>query len=383
MAVDQPKCSKCDWFPTCSDCCNSGAALDGLPDSLVQQHLLPRMSTSDKKVFRMTNPRQRQLVNQSVRTVLVPANALNSCPAGTKLGQPFPAARTLKAFDCEEASITDAALIKFLANSEQWLHSLVEVDLKKCHHVTPQLLAFLRASCPKLRKLAPSRWADHAALRSIATFPCLEELDLGDLDADIITIDDLGLTALTGLSHSLKRLGLSRCRWVSDAALCTLRQLSKLEVLDLSHTDIGPRGLSALAGLPNLHTINLTGCRNVTNEALEELAHVLPLAHLTLKGTLATNAGLQHLCALPRLTHLDLGSRWELDDTGAARPGNPARHQQRTVWGLLTHACCCRALRHVTVWHEAGVYQWLVGMQQSPAGLCSSNSGQLVLSLQR
>jgi hypothetical protein len=45
---------------------------------------------------RMTNPRQRQLVNQSVRTVLVPASTLNNCPAGTKLGQPFPAARTLK-----------------------------------------------------------------------------------------------------------------------------------------------------------------------------------------------------------------------------------------------------------------------------------------------
>jgi hypothetical protein len=91
----------------------------------------------------------------------------------------------------------------------------------------------------------------------------LQELDLGDPDADIITIDDLGLTALTGLSHSLKRLGLSRCRWVSDAAFVTLRQLSQLEVLDLSHTDVGPRGLAALAGLPNLHTINLTGCRCV------------------------------------------------------------------------------------------------------------------------
>ncbi|KAF6259488.1 hypothetical protein COO60DRAFT_1638311 [Scenedesmus sp. NREL 46B-D3] len=233
---------------------------------------------------------------------------LNSCPAG-KLGQPFPAAQTLKAYDWEDASITDSALIKFLADSGQWLGSLAEVDLKKCHHVTPRLLAFLRAACPRLRKLAPSRWADHAALRDIAAFPCLEELDLGDPDADIITVDDLGLTALAGLSHSLTRLGLSRCRWVSDAAFITLRQLSKLEVLDLSHTDVGPRGLSALAGLPNLHTINLTGCRSWRTP---------PLAHLTLKGSLATNAGLQHLRALPRLTHLDLGSRWELDDTGLA-----------------------------------------------------------------
>jgi hypothetical protein len=79
-----------------------------------------------------------------------------------------------QAYDWEDASITDDALIKFLANSEQWLDSLAEVNIKKCHHVTPKLLAFLRTSCPKLRKLAPSRWADHSALRDIAAFPCLE-----------------------------------------------------------------------------------------------------------------------------------------------------------------------------------------------------------------
>jgi hypothetical protein len=101
----------------------------------------------------------------------------------------------------------------------------------------------------------------HKRLLLLLLLLFLQELDLGDPDADIITIDDLGLTALTGLSHSLKRLGLSRCRWVSDAAFVTLRQLHQLEALDLSHTDVGPRGLAALAGLPNLHTINLTGCR--------------------------------------------------------------------------------------------------------------------------
>lgn len=89
----------------------------------------------------------------------------------------------------------------------------------------------------------------------------MQELDLGDPDTDIITIDDLGLTCLTGLAPSLKRLGLSRCRWVSDTAFQTISQLSKLEVLDLSHTDVGPRGLGWLAHLTNLHTLKLTGCR--------------------------------------------------------------------------------------------------------------------------
>lgn len=92
-------------------------------------------------------------------------------------------------------------------------------------------------------------------------FLLLQELDLGDPDTDIITIDDLGLKALNGLAPTLKRLGLSRCRWVSDAAFQTISNLSKLEVLDLSHTDVGPKGLAWLADLPNLHTVNLTGCR--------------------------------------------------------------------------------------------------------------------------
>lgn len=81
---------------------------------------------------------------------------------------------SIQAYDWQDASITDDALIKFLAGSEQWLGSLGEVNIKKCHHVTRKLLAFLRSACPKLRKLAPSRWADHSALRDIAAFPCLE-----------------------------------------------------------------------------------------------------------------------------------------------------------------------------------------------------------------
>jgi len=88
-----------------------------------------------------------------------------------------------------------------------------------------------------------------------------QELDLGDPDTDIITIDDLGLASLLGLAGSLKRLGLSRCRWISDAAFPTIAQLNKLEVLDLSHTDVGTKALARLAELPNLHTLNLTGCR--------------------------------------------------------------------------------------------------------------------------
>lgn len=89
-----------------------------------------------------------------------------------------------------------------------------------------------------------------------------QELDLGDADTDIITLDDLSMSQLGGLGPTnLRRLSLSRCRWVSSCE--PLKGLSKLQVLDLSHTDVGPRALEALAELPDLHTLNLTGCRCV------------------------------------------------------------------------------------------------------------------------
>lgn len=85
-------------------------------------------------------------------------------------------------------------------------------------------------------------------------------LDLGDSDIDIITVDDVGLNALVELNQ-LKVLSLQRCRWIGDAACMTLAQISTLQALDLSHTDISARGLVWLSQLPHLHSLNLADCR--------------------------------------------------------------------------------------------------------------------------
>lgn len=83
-------------------------------------------------------------------------------------------AALLQACDSGDVDIIDEVLIKFLSESKEWLDSLREVNLKRCHYVTRNLLTFLRAHSPKLKKLSPSRWADHGSLREIATFACLE-----------------------------------------------------------------------------------------------------------------------------------------------------------------------------------------------------------------
>lgn len=80
----------------------------------------------------------------------------------------------LQAYDHKDASITDDDLIRFLSASGPWLEQVQAVDLKQCHYVTARLLAFLRSACPKLRKLAPSRWAEHTAMAEVAQFPDLE-----------------------------------------------------------------------------------------------------------------------------------------------------------------------------------------------------------------
>jgi hypothetical protein len=89
----------------------------------------------------------------------------------------------------------------------------------------------------------------------------LQELDLGDSDTDIVTVDDLSMSQLCVLAPGLKVLSLSRCRWVSSCE--PLKGLGSLQALDLSHTDVGPKALEALAELPALQSLNLTGCRSV------------------------------------------------------------------------------------------------------------------------
>lgn len=80
----------------------------------------------------------------------------------------------MQAFDEGDVAITDEVLIRFLSESDGWLHSLQELNLKKCHYVTCHLLRFLRISCPSVKKLSPSRWTNPDALREIAAFGKLE-----------------------------------------------------------------------------------------------------------------------------------------------------------------------------------------------------------------
>jgi len=169
--------------------------------------------------------------------------------------------------------------------------AVLQVDVKQCHYAGRTLLKFLAARCPGLATLSPSRWTDNGASWDLAAFTSLQELRLGDADVDILTLDDMALHALdsmqrldmlslqVGARHRLPRFlrvpprastphtpapptpRLQRCRWISDAGCVALARIGSLRRLDLSHTDVGARGLAWLAALPHLHTLHLSDCR--------------------------------------------------------------------------------------------------------------------------
>ena len=73
-------------------------------------------------------------------------------------------------------------------------------------------------------------------------------------------MDDVSLAALAKMVN-LRSLGLSRCKWLTDAAFSPLTSLTALEALNLGGTEVGSAALEVLGELPKLAHVNLSGCR--------------------------------------------------------------------------------------------------------------------------
>lgn len=65
------------------------------------------------------------------------------------------------------------------------------------------------------------------------------------------------------------------CR-VTDASFPQLKQLEKLETLDLEWSSVTDAGLHFLAGMPSLLWVDLTFCKGVTLRGLKELRRAKP-----------------------------------------------------------------------------------------------------------
>jgi Leucine-rich repeat (LRR) protein len=138
--------------------------------------------------------------------------------------------------------------------------------------------------------------------------PSLERVDLNGSPAGNAAVGRLAKLA------SLKHLGLSSTD-ITDAA--PLGDLTQIESLDLSATDLTNTGLKSLAGLSALRSLVLRDAR-FTDAGLESLTPLINLRQLDLARTRLSDKGMTSLGKLTGLTHLVL-DYGEIYDAGFAR----------------------------------------------------------------
>ena len=90
-----------------------------------------------------------------------------------------------------------------------------------------------------------------------------------------------------------------------NADLWHLKDLTNLQGLYLSNTNVTDDGLEHLKGLANLQILNLEDTK-VTDAGLEHLKGLTKLERLILNDTNVTNSGLEHLTGLTNLSSLNL-----------------------------------------------------------------------------
>ncbi|MFO1092249.1 MAG: hypothetical protein U0992_02910 [Planctomycetaceae bacterium] len=134
---------------------------------------------------------------------------------------------------------------------------------------------------------------------------------------DRANFDDAALLRASGRIRDLywQHLNLSDTR-ITDDGLDCLKDLSTVEDLDLSGTQVTGAGLKHLAALPKLHELRLSETA-VTDLGLADLKNLPELRGLDLSGTRITDAGLQQLATMSNLWGLNL-SQTEISDVGIA-----------------------------------------------------------------
>jgi hypothetical protein len=148
-------------------------------------------------------------------------------------------------------------------------------------------------------------YLSHPSPETTSAFVNLEQLtDLCELSIRRAKgIDDRGSEVFGKLPH-LRILQLSETS-ISDATLCHLSNLNKLEWLDLSGTKINGNGLAHLANLSRLKILDLSNTQ-VGDANLHFISHFPELKTFRLQNTAITDAGLTTIARMSQLEHLEL-----------------------------------------------------------------------------
>jgi beta-lactamase regulating signal transducer with metallopeptidase domain/thiol-disulfide isomerase/thioredoxin len=149
----------------------------------------------------------------------------------------------------------------------------------------------------------------------------LKELRFLHLDGVVVAnegfgVGDAGLAVLAKLPH-LDFLSVSRSN-VTDGGMGHLRGHPSIRFLYLGGTKVSDEGLKVIASLPRLEHLSLGAYdegANITDDGLTHLAGLTNLKSLNLSGTEVTNEGLKRLQGLTGLEELNL------DETNVSADG--------------------------------------------------------------
>ena len=194
--------------------------------------------------------------------------------------------------------MTDEELADFLASP--FIDRITQLSLCRpmCWGFTGPAAAAALARSPRLRQLRHLSFAEckigDAGVVALAESPHLRGLTRLDLSGNNAKhkISDASVVRLieSDNASSLERLSLSANRLGPDTAraIARARHLSRLEVLDLSNTDLGDEGAAALASLhlPALRVLHLDRCDIGQNgaRALVRAPFLSQLTSLTVEG---------------------------------------------------------------------------------------------------
>ena len=128
-------------------------------------------------------------------------------------------------------------------------------------------------------------------------------------------VTDEGLVAIEGLV-SLQYLCLGGCK-ITDAGLAHLKRLTALRYMELGGTKVGDVGLSQIEGFTSLNKLFLGGT-GVTNAGLAHLKNLKGLEVLELNNTNVSDSGLVELEGMSSLRTLMLGGT-KVTDAGVQK----------------------------------------------------------------
>jgi uncharacterized protein related to proFAR isomerase len=128
-------------------------------------------------------------------------------------------------------------------------------------------------------------------------------------DADLVRLASLP----SGLD-SITQMDLTSAKGLTDVGLQQVGKFSSLEQLSLAGTQVTPSGISAVASLSRLKSLDLRGCP-LNREALTAIAKAEQIERLLLASTIGGDGDLDTLANLPELRELDLSLRTISDES--------------------------------------------------------------------